>query len=744
MAKPLCLVSWDEDTGKFSVGEGAEAALRALGNAPVAVLTVAGRARGGKSFLLNLIAKEAGTTWIGDGRRGGGRTDGGGEGRRGGTEGEGEGSFAVGSTHRPCTRGLWMWGNPAPLPGSSSAHGRLVLLDTEGVDAWNRSSTYSAQLFTLATLLSSCLVYNQVGGVDEAAIDSLGLVAAMTGKILHDEGGGEAADSFVGPDFVWLLRDFWLDLSASDGRGSTPAPGSTPIPAAATDPDDEGDAYLSEALSGPGDARRQIRRLFPRRGCSTLVRPAEDEADLRNLAECPADRLRPAFRAGLARLSTRLRRLVADRPKRVGGSVVTGPALAGLVRCYVDALNGGAVPEVASSWRAVADRECARAAEAALDVYAGALAEAATENAEDDPVAEAAEAERRARTAAEVAYSEAALGDADVAERGLASLRSRMDERRTAWMARAESAAEGRAEAAVAVGRRTLTAVAVDANASTADVLGATVDAARAALDAGGARGGARVARWLADEALGGTVRPRAAADATRLREAAQAAEAARKDAETARRDAAAAGARLEAETATGRGLRETAERAERRAAKAAERAAAAEQRAAEQAARADREADRGATAAKALAATRADYTRAEKRLEAERTRAIEAEKRLAEADGHLRGGGRRSRPSGGGSPTRRPRPTGSGAARTSSRRRPRPCGPSGTGGPRSRRSIARGEGPTGSPPSTPLSGPSGTRRGRLSQGRGRRRRPPRPRRRSSPWTVVPGRSVDG
>jgi Guanylate-binding protein, N-terminal domain len=57
------------------------------------------------------------------------------------------------------------------------------MLDTEGIDAWDQTGTYSVQIFSLAVLLSSLFVYNQMGGIDEAAVDRLSLVTEMTKHI---------------------------------------------------------------------------------------------------------------------------------------------------------------------------------------------------------------------------------------------------------------------------------------------------------------------------------------------------------------------------------------------------------------------------------------------------------------------------------------------------------------------------------------------------------------------------------
>lgn len=53
-------------------------------HAPVGVVAVCGRARQGKSYILNKLLKQTGS------------------------------GFTVGPTHRPCTKGLWMWSEPQP------------------------------------------------------------------------------------------------------------------------------------------------------------------------------------------------------------------------------------------------------------------------------------------------------------------------------------------------------------------------------------------------------------------------------------------------------------------------------------------------------------------------------------------------------------------------------------------------------------------------------------------------------
>lgn len=62
--------------------------------------------------------------------------------------------------------------------------------------------------------------------------------------------------------------------------------------------------------------------------------------------------------------------LIASRalPKQYNGSFMSGPAIAGLAQAYVDVLNKGAIPSIASTWQSVVQSECHRALDHALGV----------------------------------------------------------------------------------------------------------------------------------------------------------------------------------------------------------------------------------------------------------------------------------------------------------------------------------------------------------------------------------------
>jgi hypothetical protein len=146
----------------------------------------------------------------------------------------------------------------APPDHSHTPPPKKLLVDCEGVDAVDQGQKHSAQVFSLAVLLSSVFVYNQLGAIDAVALERLAMVCELAKRIKDRSGrgaggGGGGGQADFHPAFVWLLRDFQLQLSAG-GRGGPPL-----APA----------AYLEEALAdvrGGGAADEGSRNQVCSRG----------------------------------------------------------------------------------------------------------------------------------------------------------------------------------------------------------------------------------------------------------------------------------------------------------------------------------------------------------------------------------------------------------------------------------------------------------------------------------------------
>jgi hypothetical protein len=59
----------------------------------------------------------------------------------------------------------------------------LIVIDTEGLGAFDEDENHDAKIFLLAILLSSMLIYNSVGTIDENALNSLSLIVSLSKKI---------------------------------------------------------------------------------------------------------------------------------------------------------------------------------------------------------------------------------------------------------------------------------------------------------------------------------------------------------------------------------------------------------------------------------------------------------------------------------------------------------------------------------------------------------------------------------
>lgn len=61
--------------------------------------------------------------------------------------------FTVAPTHRPCTKGLWMWSSPLKRTAPDGSEYSLLLLDSEGIDAYDQTVSFSFFLDLVTTLL---------------------------------------------------------------------------------------------------------------------------------------------------------------------------------------------------------------------------------------------------------------------------------------------------------------------------------------------------------------------------------------------------------------------------------------------------------------------------------------------------------------------------------------------------------------------------------------------------------------
>ncbi|XP_072563912.1 guanylate-binding protein 6-like [Paramormyrops kingsleyae] len=326
MLEPICLIE-NTTNNELKVNQEAVAILSSF-HQPVVVVSIVGMYRTGKSYLMNRLA------------------------------GKNKG-FALGSTIQSKTKGIWMW--CVSVPGREQT---LVLLDTEGLgDVEKGDEKNDHWIFSLAVLLSSTLIYNSSGTINNVAVMNLQYVTELTKHIKvksNDEDEADASAEYVRffPSFIWAVRDFTLDLEAN-GK---------PITA---------DEYLENSLKlKPGhnknvatstSARECIRKYFPRRKCFVFDTPVHRDK-LKIIDQLSDSDLEERFVKQATEFCSYV--LGNSQVKTIkGGIKVTGRLLAKLVMMYVDTIKSGKVPCLENAVVALAQTENSKAVEEAHSLY---------------------------------------------------------------------------------------------------------------------------------------------------------------------------------------------------------------------------------------------------------------------------------------------------------------------------------------------------------------------------------------
>ena len=153
----------------------------------------------------------------------------------------------------------------------------MLVVDSEGLGALDEDSNHDVRIFSLAILMSSYFLYNSVGSIDENALQNLSLVINLTKHIhIKSHGCNEDLDpeeySPYFPSFMWVVRDFALQLVDSEGEPLT----SKEYLEKALQPQ----KGFSEAVEQKNRIRRLLKSFFKERDCVTMIRPLMGEDGL--------------------------------------------------------------------------------------------------------------------------------------------------------------------------------------------------------------------------------------------------------------------------------------------------------------------------------------------------------------------------------------------------------------------------------------------------------------------------------
>ena len=148
-------ITYNESSKKFIINKDAKKILSNPSNKKIGIISLVGKYRTGKSFLLNKVIINNNES----------NTDG----------------FAVGPTIKPCTKGIWLWSKPLIINGDSN-EGQFptYLIDTEGLGAYDEDINHDSKIFLIAILISSLFIYNSIGTIDENALSNLSFILNLS------------------------------------------------------------------------------------------------------------------------------------------------------------------------------------------------------------------------------------------------------------------------------------------------------------------------------------------------------------------------------------------------------------------------------------------------------------------------------------------------------------------------------------------------------------------------------------
>ena len=150
-------------------------------NENIGIISLVGKYRTGKSFLLNRVILNR----------------------------QQSSGFDVGPTFKPCTKGIWIWSEPLIITNNHSPKPfPCFLIDTEGLGAYDEEVNHDSKIFLIAILISSLFIFNSFGAIDEMAINSLSFVLNLSKTIKiksinKEDNEEELAEYF--PTLLWLL-----------------------------------------------------------------------------------------------------------------------------------------------------------------------------------------------------------------------------------------------------------------------------------------------------------------------------------------------------------------------------------------------------------------------------------------------------------------------------------------------------------------------------------------------------------
>ncbi|KAH0663600.1 hypothetical protein KY285_028581 [Solanum tuberosum] len=282
---------------------------------PIAAVAVIGPYRSGKSFLLNQLLSLSCNE-----------------------------GFGVGHMRDTKTKGIWVWGTPIELD-INGVKTSVFYLDTEGFESVGKSNVYDDRIFSLATVLSSVLIYNLPEMIREADISRLSFAIELAEEFYGRRSfsdpvvssmfialpGTQSEDvAFEPAKLLWLIqRDFLQGKSVQEMVNE----------ALRRVPNSDGDKNIDKV----NQIRDSLAVMGDNSTAFSLPQPHLQRTKLCDMKDVELD---PDY----VKKREQLKEVVASivHPKIVQGKFLNGKEFVSFLEQILDALNQGEIPSTGS------------------------------------------------------------------------------------------------------------------------------------------------------------------------------------------------------------------------------------------------------------------------------------------------------------------------------------------------------------------------------------------------------------
>lgn len=303
--KAIPLITVDEGGNLILDPEGENLLKNTVGK--ISIISVCGPRQSGKSTLSNFLISNSGQ------------------------------GFKLSHDFSYSTAGIWLWGVPI-----STKDTQIFFLDCQATNELEKCPKSDMILYALTVLLSSLIVFNSKGVIDEEAIKQLTLLMCFSHAIDFSMEYGNTTEEIeerVGaeiPKFVWVLRDFQIAILDDNDNCLPPK------------------EYMESLLNMPSFMGANARsneqilhsflKVFKDRDCFTLPRPTKKDSELKKFESLSLDDLRTQFQDEFNKFKISM---LENCPiKKINGSEVTGFQLITVTQQIIELVNNEELPNL--------------------------------------------------------------------------------------------------------------------------------------------------------------------------------------------------------------------------------------------------------------------------------------------------------------------------------------------------------------------------------------------------------------